>query len=322
MAVSFLASCTSRDFTTISGETMGTYYKVQCQCEREVSKSEIEGALESISSVFSTWQSDSEISRFNVATHNRRIGVSQEFFDLVKISQSVSELSGGSFDVTISPLVNAWGFGSEEVRGIPSEEEIHVLLEQVGWQNLELREQPSSLLKLKPLSVDLSGIAKGYAVDQVADLLENLDCENYLVDIGGEIRVKGQNRFSNPWQIGVEVPDGSGAVLDGLQLTDIGVASSGDYQNFREIEGVRYSHVIDPLTGYPVNHNLVAVTVLDSSAAYADALATALLALGFEKGSALAEREALPVLFITKRDEKDSYKVVPSSAMEPYLASG
>ena len=245
--------------------------------------------------------------------------MSRETAEVVALALEVSELSRGSFDVTVGPLVNLWGFGPDPARDrVPGDDEIAAALAGIGYGKLRLRAGAEpALWKEAPLYADLSAVAKGYAVDRVAALLEARGVRNYLVDIGGEMRAAGRKQSGALWRVAVQSPAGGGDLARVLEVTDVAVATSGDYRNYFELAGTRYSHTIDPRSGRPIRHNLASVTVVDSSAARADALATALNVMGVESGAALAEELQLPVLFIVKED--DGFRERPTSAFARYL---
>ena len=295
-----LAACSAPEPSLISGNTMGTTYSVTIvdDIEKNSVQSEIEVKLEHINSLMSTYIEDSEISRFNRHNSEEPFEVSPEVIEVLEMALEISEMSGGKFDVTIGPLVNLWGFGPVEgLQEVPSSIEIEEALARVGMNNLEIAEH--SLSKKGDIYVDFSAIAKGYGVDQIAQLLEDRGIENYLVEIGGELRARGLNRRGQRWRIAVEKP----ALLNRvpykvLEVKNMSMATSGDYRNYFEADGQHFSHTIDPDTGYPVRHNVVSVTVLHPQAAYADGLATAINVLGADAGLEMAEKHNLAVLVI------------------------
>jgi len=292
----------------ITGATMGTTYSVRIvdppagMAIDEITR-RIQLSLEDVNRRMSTWRDDSEVSLFNAAPPGEWFPVSADTAALVAMGQAVSRMSGGAFDVTIGPVVDLWGFGPDPVRVTPpAKAEIEAALDRVGYPALESREEPPALRKSVPdLAVDLSGIAKGHAVDRVAAVLAQAAIDNFLIEVGGELRVAGHNRRGERWSVAVEDPLAAGREVHRvLNVTDTAIATSGDYRNFFEYEGKRYSHTIDPRTGWPVSHDLVSVTVLDESAALADALATALLVLGPEAGGELAERTDIAAYFVVR----------------------
>lgn len=320
-----LGGCGGTHTYEFDGATMGTYYSVKSVVPDSVDKRAVgEGireTVERIDGLMSTYKPDSELSRFNRAPVGVWFPISRESAEVIGLAQQVSGISDGDFDITVGPLVNLWGFGPDPSNDrIPSDEAIAAAREEVGYRKLELRRgHKPALRKSGPLYVDLSAVAKGYAVDKVAEFLESERVTNYLVDIGGEMRVAGVKEGGVPWRVAIQSPAGGEEMARVLVLEDLGVATSGDYRNYFEVDGVRYSHTIDPRTGRPIRHNLASVTVLDRSAARADALATALDVMGPERGMALAQRIGLPVLLITK--EQDGFREHASAAFEPYLAS-
>jgi thiamine biosynthesis lipoprotein len=252
----------------------------------------------------SGWNDASEVARFNA---NRASGwqpVSATLLDVVAQARAVSVASGGAFDITVAPLVRAWGFGAgaTDDAPAPAAAERQRLLARVGFARLELRPDPPALRKTVPeLEIDLDGIAPGWAVDRIAERLEALGVRDYLVELGGEVRGRGRSPGARAWRVAVETPlAGARRPEAVLEIDRAGVSTSGDYREFREIGGRRVSHTVDPRTGEPVGHGLAAVTVVCGSAAEADAWATALMVLGREQGLPLAERLGLAALFIER----------------------
>ena len=304
-----LAACErGPNLNEFGGATMGTTYSVKVVAPpRDIDidrlQSGIEALLDRVNSRMSTYLEDSELSRFNASRNTGWLDASAELASVVQDAQQVSELTGGAFDITVGPLVNLWGFGPGARRDqAPTAESIEQAAQRVGYQQLHVRTAPPGLKKDIPdLYVDLSAIAKGYAVDLAAELLESQGVLNYLVEVGGEVRGRGHNARGIPWQIAIEKPHpGTRAVQQVIAVEDGSIATSGDYRNYFEQDGQHYAHTIDPRTGRPVKHELASVTVLSPSAMRADALATGLMVLGPEAGYALAERETLAVLFILR----------------------
>jgi thiamine biosynthesis lipoprotein len=238
-------------------------------------------------------------------------------FDIMVLATEVSWLSNGAFDITVAPLVDLWGFGPAKHDGKPSDAAIAEALARVGFDQIELDLLDKKVLKRKDLRIDLSAIAKGYGVDVVALWLESLGTKDYLVEIGGEMRVAGLSPRGDQWRIGVENPDVANSDTIPIRLGNIGVATSGDYRNYFEEDGVRYSHTIDPTSGRPITHNLASVTVLDASCGFADAMATAFSVMGGDKTLKLAEQLQIPVYIIEKGEAGFVRRY--SSAFAPYL---
>ena len=250
----------------------------------------------------STYQPDSELSQFNQSDSTQWVPISSDLHVVLQEALRVSHLTDGAFDISIGPIVDLWGFGpSARHDTIPSDDEIRTRLDAMGYTHLHLQDNPPAIRKdLPTLSLDLSAIAKGYAVDQVAEYIESLGVRNYLVEIGGELRAHGHNAQGLPWNVAIEQPTPTTrAIHRVVHLEHEGVATSGDYRNFFEREGVRFSHTMNPKTGRPVTHHLSSVTVIAESSMKADALATAFLVLGPEAGYELAQQENIASLFIT-----------------------
>jgi len=313
----------------LTGRTMGTTYSVKLvdmpqQMPAQQLAETIGAALTRLDrELMSTYSADSELSRLNRAPINTVLPLSAEMTEVLALAQQLSERTGGAFDVTVGPLVNRWGFGPQAVDDAPGQPEIDALLASVGYQKLQLDVQAATLTKTGEVYIDLSGIAKGYAVDQVAGLLDSLDVASYFIEVGGELRIKGYKPGNESWVPAIEKP-----VDDAPEVHEIfyargeaiAVAGSGDYRNYFELGGVRYSHEIDPATGRPVRHNLAAVYVIAPSAAAADAWATAFMVLGADKGYVLAEREQLAVYFITRSSSGEGFDERYTAGFEHYLS--
>jgi thiamine biosynthesis lipoprotein len=288
---------------------MGTYYRItlhgntlslnQAQLQQGV-----EALLSEINQRMSTYISDSELSRFNRMASGKCQSVSKALLMVVDQAVAVNIDSGGSFNPLVEPLVRRWGFGAElSELNIPDASEIKQLLASADVQQLHIDAINQQLCKNADLQIDLSAIAKGYAVDELARWLASQGAINYLVDIGGEIKVAGSNPQGMRWRLAIEKPDAMmHSAYRVLELIDQSVATSGDYRNFFEHEGKRYSHTINPLTGYPTTHNLASVTVVHPSAMLADAWATAILAAGPEQGKQLALAQGLAVFMIQREN--------------------
>jgi FAD:protein FMN transferase len=293
------------------GMTMGTSYNIKAsKLPHSLKPKEITGQvkelLDKVNGQMSTYQKDSELSLFNQNTSTDWLAISPELHEVLNEANKISQLSNGVFDVTVGPLVNLWGFGPEEMRSSPPDDAvIKDKLNQIGYNRLKFKDGGLFVKKDIPnLYIDLSAIAKGYGVDQVGLLLERLGIMDYMVEIGGEIRVKGKNNQGQPWQIAVEKPTPERRSIEKvLAITDTGMATSGDYRNYFEVDGVRFSHTIDPRTGRPINHKLASVTILSDTAMEADGLATAIMVLGPDEGYKFAELNQIAAFFIIKSDQ-------------------
>lgn len=305
----------------LAGETMGTTFNIKFPAYPEgLSPDELHADLErelgKINRLMSTYDPNSEISRFNDSRETSWFPVSSETAKVVALALEVGRLTGGALDVTIAPLVNRWSFGPDQYRleELPPAEELESLRERVDFTKLQVRRDPPALKKELPeLVVDLSAVAKGYAVDRLADILEGFQIESFMVEVGGEVRVGASKPEDGRWKIGLEIPDSQSRDLQNvLELEHQAMATSGDYRNFIVIGDRRFSHLIDPRTGYPTEYvpgnvsphgevrRLGSVAVLDEHCARADALATGLFVLGLEEGLQVAEENDLCVLFIVR----------------------
>jgi thiamine biosynthesis lipoprotein len=311
-----------------SGSTMGTYYTVKVVSvptggDLDALERGIFEKLSRIDNLMSTYVQDSEISQFNRFDQTDWFPVSQETARVVEQALEIGRTTGGAFDITAGPLVDLWNFGPRESHEdqVPKSAALDPAKHRVGLDGLEVRISPPALRKTSPdVSVDLSGIAKGFAVDAVAEHLDRLQISNYLVDVGGELKGKGRNGQGQAWQIAIEAPvPGSRTIHRIVPVHCSAVATSGDYRNYFEADGVRYSHIIDPRSGYPVSHSLASVTLLDPSCARADALATGLMVLGPDEGFALAMELKLPVLLLVKSDGGFVEKSTPYFTSDPLL---
>jgi thiamine biosynthesis lipoprotein len=295
--------------THLSGKTMGTTYNVKFvtdpNIDNEKLHNEIEQKLININQLMSTYIPDSELSIINKAPANTPMPISAETRLVLEEALRLGQLTDGALNVTLGPLVNLWGFGPDKrPEVIPSDAEIIQAMQSVGLEHIVLNGKQISK-RVPGLYIDLSPIAKGYGVDALALLLEAKGITDYLVEIGGEMRLSGIKSSGQEWRVAIEKPLSKQRVIQ--RIVAIGgnaIATSGDYRNYYEENGVRYSHLIQPQTGYPIQHNLVSVTVIHPSSMTADGLATALSILGTEAAIELAERDNLAVLLISKQGDE------------------
>ncbi|HEI8867298.1 FAD:protein FMN transferase [Serratia sp. AKBS12] len=309
----------------LDGKTMGTYYSIRYLTgdntpSAETLQKEIDRRLEQVNDQMSTYRPDSELSRFNASREvDTPFPVSAATAKVVTEALRINRVTDGALDVTVGPLVNLWGFGPEgRPDKVPSDAE---LAQRRAWTGIDkLAVQGNALVKHIPeLYVDLSSIAKGYGVDVVAEYLQSQQINNYMVDIGGEVRTRGHNGKDLPWRIAIERP--SAGVEQRAQLViqpgNMAIATSGDYRNYFEQNGVRYSHTIDPATGKPIAHHLVSITVIGPNCMTADGLSTGLDVMGPERALALANLLGIPVFMIVKNG--DAFEERYSKAFKPYL---
>jgi thiamine biosynthesis lipoprotein len=305
---------------SLSGPTMGTIYTVKVVApphglDAAALKATIDEVLARVDASMSGYRADSEVSRFNASSSTEWWSVSLDLEHVVKTAIDVSASSGGAFDITVGPLVDAWGFGaSGEPTQLPDEPSLAELKQRVGATHLQTRVRPPALRKdIATLTIDLNGIAPGYAVDLLADRLLALGATRFMIDIGGEVRAHGRNARNEPWHIAIERPDAPDAEPYGvLQLDGLSVSTSGEYRSFYVRDGKRYSHTIDPRTGRPVDHTLASVVVIGPSCMLTDAWATAFNVLGTEQGLALANRLSMAVMFIEWQNGQLGSRATPS----------
>lgn len=294
-----------------SGRTMGTTYSVKVYADSadDVASLQLKlltlGLLGDLDLKMSTYKAESELSRFNASASTEAIGASRPLIEVFSAALAVSEETGGAFDITVGPIVNAYGFGPEARVDPPTESELAALRMRVGYTMLSVDEDALTLRKSRPdIYADLSAIAKGYAVDVLVQTLERAGAKNYFAEIGGEVRTKGRNKDGEPWRVGIEEPSEGRRVIHRIVgLEDYAMATSGDYRNYYEEDGRRISHTIDPRSGLPVSHNLASATVFHEQCMMADAYATAMMVLGVDEGHRLAEELKLAVIFLVREDD-------------------
>jgi thiamine biosynthesis lipoprotein len=312
----------------ITGTTMGTSYELKLVPDAgqtlspELIKSRADQLLEYINRQMSTYDPNSELSGFNRNPSTDWVSVSAELQQVIAEGLRISDLTSGAYDITVGPLVDLWGFGPEpRLDQVPPDSVILQARERVGYWRLHTREQPPALKKDRAdVYTDLSSLAKGYAVDQLAILMESKGIHNYLVSIGGDLRAKGHNGKGQPWTVAIERPvPGQRAVERLIQISDHSVSTAGDYRNFFEQNGRRYSHIIDPRTGRPVLQTLASVTVISKADMEADAIDTALMALGADDGFRLATEHRLAAFFIITSADGKSFQERYTPEFEAFL---
>lgn len=309
MPLAFAACKPGQAVFELAGPTMGTNYNVivanvpgavsQPQVQRA-----IDTALAQVNDAMSNWSPTSEISRFNAG--NEPVALSPELAEVMDAAEVVHLASEGTFDTTMGPLIELWGFGAPGKAAMPTDRDVANARAKSGHGNT-LRIGAGAMEKRQSdVQVYLAAIGKGYGADHIGRALEGLGITDYMIEIGGDLYASGRNPDGLPWQIGVETPDAfDRSVMDVVGVSGMGLASSGDYRNYFEQDGQRFSHVIDPSTGRPITHTTASATVLAENAMLADAWATAMLILGRERGLAIAEAQGLAVLFI-ERDAESS----------------
>ena len=325
LGLALLVSCSDAPkHIRFSGDTMGTTYSIALyskdprHTQAEIQK-KVETVLAQVNAQMSTYDPDSELSRFNRHESTQPVVISRALERVIGRALAIAEQTDGLLDVTVGPLVNLWGFGPQaKPEQVPTAEELEAVRDYVGYRKLRIENH--QLTKAHPkVYVDLSTIAKGYGVDRVAYLLDDLEITQYLIEIGGEIRTRGGKPDGQPWRLAVEKPVSTErSIQEIVSFNEGALATSGDYRNFYEENGRRYSHIINPLTAEPIQHNLVSVSVYTEDCMSADAYATALLVMGTEQAKAFVEKHQLAALLVYKTD--DGFGEWVSPAFEPLLS--
>jgi len=285
----------------ISGKTMGSYYAIVIDspgnADAKTLRREIESKFADISRQMSNWDDQSEISRFNRSESTEWFAVSYDFATVVQEASRLYQMTEGAIDVTVTPLLDVWGFGREKRRLVPSEEEIERARKSVGMKHVEVRLEPPALRKHLPaLQLNLSSLAPGYAADEVCKMLDSHRLKAHVVDVGGENRAGEAKANGDPWRLGVESP--LGGLHKVIELTNHAIATSGDYRSFFVSGGKKYAHVLNPATGRPVENPPASVSVIHKSCMTADGLATAMMVLGAERGIEIARQCGVDVMFL------------------------
>ena len=298
----------------LKGNTMGTYYiidvvSVPKKLKIKKIKKEVKDTLSKANKILSNWDKNSEISTINKFNNTTPIKISDELNEVFKTASEINIKTNGFFDITLDPIIELWGFGykSKQTKTAPTEQQIKNTLSIVGQRSLlDINYENNELIKKnKNLKINLSSIGKGFGIDLIGKKLNQLGIKNYLINIGGDILTKGHNKKNKNWIIGIENPNLKEKLIkDIVNLTNKGLATSGDYKNFFTQDGKRYSHIINPKTGKPIMHSTKSVTVIHDNSMKADGWATALLALGRVDGLKIAEKEKIAVLFIDEIDDK------------------
>ncbi|MBG08619.1 MAG: hypothetical protein CME68_07660 [Halobacteriovoraceae bacterium] len=297
---------------SLFGRTMGTTYTVRyfpdltdskerSQKKPQEVKALIDELLKKINQEMSTYMPDSELSLINSSNNGKKWhALSPRLFKVLKEAKAIYEMTDGAFDITVGPLVNLWGFGPNGERKIPSSEDLKKTRDRVGYHHVIMREVEKKLKGKEGVYLDLSAIAKGFAVDEVSALLSGFGFADHMVEIGGEIKTSGSKK-GRPWRLAIESPSTIGQSIHKIiGVNTLAMATSGNYRNYFTSNGKSFSHTIDPRTGHPVKHRLASVTVFDRfSCMKADALATALMVMGYKKGLEFAEKNGLLAYFIT-----------------------
>lgn len=308
MSLTVAACKGGADVLELSGSTMGTSYSVTAldhdgSVDKAALRQAIENSLLKVNTQMSNWDASSEVSRFNAFASTQPMSVSEDLARVVSAAKDVHAASDGQFDITLGPVIEAWGFGAKGGHGHaqPSADALAAAVDAAG-QTDGLTVSGTRISKSRPdTQIYLPSIGKGYGIDQMAQAVRSFGLKDFMVEIGGDLYVSGRNADGLEWQIGIESPDAHNRqAYKVASISNLGMATSGDYRNYFEQDGKRYSHIIDARTGRPITHRTASVTVLAENAMLADAWATALLVHGTERGLEIANKRDLAVLFIDR----------------------
>jgi len=317
--VVLFAGCGLKKEFEFTGQTMGTTYHIKIITwyfkNLDDMKTQIEERLDEINRSMSTFMPDSEISRFNLMNETgKKFNISNDFLEVAHVAKKIHEITKGAWDGTVMPLVELWGFaGSDsdiyEMRtDIPDEKKIRKILTEIGFDKIEVSEQGYLKKQQAFVSIDFASIAKGYAVDQTANVIREKGVDDFLVEIGGEVYASGYRLDGRNWRVGVNLPKKDSSqdmVYEVVDITNKALATSGDYRNFFEVNGKYYSHILDPRTGYPVTNGVVSVSIIADTCVFADGLATGILVMGQSKGMELINSlEGVECLLVANEEGK------------------
>lgn len=308
--VGVLSGCGNGDtLERFDGPTMGSHYSIQyvrhsAAPAPKAVRAEVESILAEVDRQFSTYRSDSDIERFNALPANSCQIMPGPVLELIRVGEQLSSQSDGSFDLTVEPLLNLWGFGPQSrAEKVPTAEALAQVRQRVGHGHLRI--DGDRLCKDAAVEVDFNSIAAGYAVDRIASRLKALGIDSYLAEVTGELKAAGRKPDGAVWRIALEEPRDDRRVAERvIEVNGYGVSTSGDYRRYFEQDGARYSHTFDARTGAPVLHNLASVTVIHPSALMADGLSTLLLILGPERGWDYAEKYGVGVFFVLRDNDR------------------
>lgn len=323
VTLTFFGCSKPPEIQKISGNAQGTTYHISFWSPEKVDVANIQQIVEAefnrLDMQLSNYRKDSVIEQLNATVSSEPLAVSEEIIALIEQARVVSIASGGCYDLTIKPLFDLWGFNGDKLTP-PSPETLQTALQQVGFKQIKIVDA-THIQKLNPnLKIDLSSIAQGYSVSRMVGLLEQQGITNYLVEIGGELQTRGQKPDTAPWRVALEKPLSSERTMQKIvtikQIEPLAVMTSGTYRHYFDVDGKRYSHILNAKTGIPVDHNTVSVTVLHDNVTQADAWSTALLCLGRTAGIEAANQAGIAALFIEQQGEAfNEYRSVPFDAL-------
>lgn len=322
----FISACSEKTPTihTIQGDIFGSYYIVKWagDTDQKELQSKINKLFKEINDEFSNYQNDSVVSRFNNLKAHQKMKVSPRFIQMLEFCKKLHQDSLGAFDPTLRPVIKLWGFGggAKKVLAAPSNEEIKLALTKVGLRNVLWDKEKLEVWKIvDDVGIDTNAFVPGWAADLIGEILQQQKVENFMIDISGELLVKGQKSSSSAWVVGIEKPvkEKGAAIQVALKIRDLSIATSGNYRQFFEENGQRRSHIIDPRTGRPVEHQIASATVIGKSALETDAWGTALMVLGPE-GIQLADQLGLKVMLL-EAVKPNEYKEISNKFMKDYI---
>ena len=303
---------------------MGTTYNISAwgaiSIDQNTLQKKVDSKLQKINSIASTWDSNSQISRFNRTDSTSPSKVDPFFIKMINTAKNITVKSDGAFDITIAPLIDLWGFDAKgRVTKAPSIKKRTDVLNQIGTKYIHTDTQNLTVQKDRSaITINLSAIAKGGGVDEIARLLEGLGFKNYLVEIGGEIYARGTNQNHKIWRVGIETPNSTGNTISRvISIDKMGLATSGDYRNYFEENNIRYSHILNPKTGMPIRHKLASVSVLAPTSAQADGWATAMMVLGEKDGMAIAKKHNIAIFMLVR--DGNTFKSLSSAAWQDII---
>jgi thiamine biosynthesis lipoprotein len=297
-----LTACHRPEEIKLSGRTMGTTWSLLSAQATDSMRQLIQSHLDQREAVLSHWQKDSAVTRFNDSRSTDWQPVPPELIQVIELARDIASKTGGALDITLAPLIDLWGFGAAgSAKAIPTERQIAEAKTRCGWQHLHSRLDPPALKKDIPdLRLNVASVTEGFVIDELISRLQQQGLSDFLLEVGGEVAAIGHAPAGTAWRVGIQTPEATpGDALQTLPLSDLCIATSGNYRHRIETNGQSYSHLIDPRSGRPITHPLTSVSVIHSSSALADGYATALMILGPEKGRETAERLGLRVFWIT-----------------------
>jgi thiamine biosynthesis lipoprotein len=301
--VLLLVSCDGKEeFTSISGKTMGTTWSLRSAQATDSIGQLIQSHLDQREALLSHWQQDSDVTRFNDSRSTDWQPVPPELIQVVELARDIASKTDGALDITLAPLIDLWGFGAAgPAKAIPTEPHIAEAKTRCGWQHLHSRLDPPALKKdLPDLRINVASVTEGFVIDELISRLQQQGLSDFILEVGGEVAALGHAPAGTPWRVGIQTPEAPpGDAFKTLPLTDLCIATSGNYRHRLASNGQSYSHLIDPRSGHPSTHPLTSVSVIHPSCALADGYATALMILGPERGRQIADKLGLRVLWIT-----------------------